>query len=220
MKGIFKSNPPQPRYQSTWDVQKVLTYLSSLGLAENLNLKQLTLKLTMLIALVSAQRGQSLHLLDLDFMKEGDSMVECLLPEHIKQSRPGYTPPTILLKAYPPDASLCVYKHMKEYITRTKSLRGAEKKLLISHTKPHHRISRETISRWIRTVMSSSGIDTDVFKPHSTRAATTSKAKAVGVPINDILSQAGWSSTRTFDRFYNKTLEGCSSFAASVLDAC
>ena len=61
MKGIYRSKPPRPEYQTTWDVQPVLTYLSSLGTADNLDLKTLSLKLLMLVALVSAQRGQSLY---------------------------------------------------------------------------------------------------------------------------------------------------------------
>ena len=61
MKGFYKSNPPMPRYRTTWDVNQVLSYLSSLSKPTELSLKSLTLKLTMLIALVSAQRGQSLH---------------------------------------------------------------------------------------------------------------------------------------------------------------
>jgi len=68
----------------------------------------MTLKLTMLIALVSAQRGQSLHMLDIQFMKEGDNFFEFALPEHIKQSRPGYKVPSVPLQAYPKDQSLCV----------------------------------------------------------------------------------------------------------------
>ena len=55
-----------------------------------LELKTLTLKLIMLIALVSAQRGQTLHILDIAYMKEAPDVVEFLLSEHIKQSRPGY----------------------------------------------------------------------------------------------------------------------------------
>lgn len=74
MRGIFKNKPPRPRYQTTWDVDKVLTYLSSLDTASNLTLKLLIQKLIMLVALVSAQRGQSLHMMDLDFMKENDSV--------------------------------------------------------------------------------------------------------------------------------------------------
>ena len=89
MKGIYRSKPPRPKYQTTWDVQPVLTYLSSLGTANNLDLKTLSLKLLMLVALVSAQRRQSLHMLDITLMKQEESSFEFLLPEHVKQRRPG-----------------------------------------------------------------------------------------------------------------------------------
>ena len=38
MKGIFHRRPPQPRYTKTWDVNKVLSYLKSLGPNESLML--------------------------------------------------------------------------------------------------------------------------------------------------------------------------------------
>ena len=196
MKGIFKGSPPTPRYQSTWDVKPVLTYLSSLHPVEKLELKTLTLKLIMLIALVSAQRGQSLHILDTAYMKEAPDVFEFSLSEHIKQSRPGYKTPSVILKAYPADSSLCVVTCLKEYLKRTKPLRGSETKLFISFVKPYKHISRETISTWIRSVMETAGVDTHVFKPHSTRAAATSKAKAACVSVHDILQTAGWSSSR------------------------
>ena len=216
MKGVYKGSPPTPRYQSTWDVELVLTYLSSLSLADKLDLKSLTLKLVMLIALVSAQRGQSINILDIQCMREASTQFEFLLSEHIKQSRPGYKVPSVVLKAYPDDPSLCVFTHLKEYLKRTKPLRGTEAKLFISFIKPHKVVSKETISRWIRMVMFAAGIDTNQFKPHSTRAAATSRAKAACVPIHEILNTAGWSSSRCFDRFYNKPLES-STFATAVL---
>ena len=43
MKGIFKSNPPVPRYHTTWDVRKVLSYLSLLPKPAQSSLKSLTL---------------------------------------------------------------------------------------------------------------------------------------------------------------------------------
>ena len=73
MKGIFKNNPPAQRYHTTWDVSPVLSYLSLLPKPTQSSLKSLTLKLVMLIAFVSAQRGQSLHVLDIQFMKEGET---------------------------------------------------------------------------------------------------------------------------------------------------
>ena len=38
-----------------------------------------------------------------------------------------------------------------------------------------------------------SGIDISVFKPHSTRAASTSAATQAEQPVSDILKVAGWS---------------------------
>ena len=199
MKGIFRSKPPKPRYETTWDVEPVLRYLSSLGTPSTMNLKTLSTKRAMLVALVTAQRGQSLLMLGINFMKQDESMFEFLLPEHVKQSRPGYTPPTVILNAFPSDETLCVFSHMKTYIDCTSTLRGQETKLFISYIKPHHRVSRNTISRWIRETMTNAGVDTSIFKPHSTRSATASKAKVASVPVQDILGRAGWSSSRTFD---------------------
>lgn len=218
MRGIYKCNPPTPRYHTTWNVQTVLTYLSSQSPIGALDLKSLTLKLLMLIALVSAQRGQSLHILDISYMKATESTYEFTLPEHVKQSRPGFKTPSVFLKAYPMDKTLCVFEHLREYLKRTQSLRGAETKLFISFVKPHKRVARETISRWIRTTMEMAGIDITSFKPHSTRMATTSKAKAASVPVQEILRTAGWSSSRSFDRFYDKPVMAESTFASVVLN--
>ena len=64
--------------------------------------------------------------------------------------------------------------------------------------------------------MIAAGIDTKLFKPHSTRAAATSRAKAACIPIHEILNTAGWSSSRCFDWFYDKPIEP-STFASAVL---
>ena len=60
------------------------------------------------------------------------------------------------------------------------------------------------MSRWIRTVMADAGIDTITFKSHSTRTASTSKAKARNVDMSSIMKAASWSDTCTFYNFYYK----------------
>ena len=65
--------------------------------------------------------------------------------------------------------------------------------------------------------MAEAGVDVTTFKPHSTRAAAASKAKNASVPVKEILDTAGWSSERTFDRFYNKPFQKNGGFATSVL---
>ena len=66
--------------------------------------------------------------------------------------------------------------------------------------------------------MERAGIDISMFKHHSTRMAATSKAKGASVPIQEILQTAGWSSSGTFDRFYDKPLMEESTFASAVLN--
>ena len=65
-------------------------------------------------------------------------------------------------------------------------------------------MSRDTISRWVKFVLQSSGIDVNIFKPHSTSSASTSKAKMSDVSVADILDKAGWKSESTFAKFHDK----------------
>ena len=57
----FNARPPQPCYTVQWDVNVVLTYIKSLGTNDKLPDKFLTLKLAMLLALVSAGRTSPLR---------------------------------------------------------------------------------------------------------------------------------------------------------------
>ncbi|CAC5387480.1 unnamed protein product [Mytilus coruscus] len=83
---------------------------------------------------------------------------------------------------------------------------GDHTQLFITHSKPFKPVACRTIARWIKTVLKLTGIDTDMFKAHSTRAASTSAAFSAGMPINDILKAAGWSNESVFGRFYQKKI--------------
>ena len=52
--------------------------------------------------------------------------------------------------------------------------------------------------------MFDSGIDTELFEAHSTRAASSSAARDSFLPIYDIMKIAGWSNANTFTQFYDK----------------
>ena len=68
MKGVYEKLKPQPNYTQIWDVSLVLSYLATLTPNSSLSLKNLTLKLVMLLLLVSSQRGQAIHSLSLQGM--------------------------------------------------------------------------------------------------------------------------------------------------------
>ncbi|MPC90979.1 hypothetical protein E2C01_085986 [Portunus trituberculatus] len=48
------------------------------------------------------------------------------------------------------------------------------------------------------------GINTTKFMAGSVRPASTSKAKALAVPIFTIMAKAGWTQETTFAQHYNK----------------
>ena len=219
MKGVFNERPPKPRYQEIWDVKPVLNYLCKLSPVKLISLKQLTLKLCMLLALVSAQSAQTLSLISLDNMIVRGSNIKFVVDELVKQSRPGNVGHVIELEAYPPDRRLCVKTVLSEYISRTKSLRETERKFFVSYKAPHGKVSKDTIARWVRMVLSLAGVDTAMFKSHSTRAAATSAASVKFVPVSDIITTAGWSNEKTFQTFYKKPIKPVNQFPQAVLQA-
>lgn len=164
MKGVFKIRPAIPRYAKTWDVGNVFDCLRKLSPVKYLTLKNLTLKLTMLIAITNAARTQSIHLMNVKNVYKIKSEFIYVLSELVKQSRPGYKEPSVNIKAYPPDRRICVYTIYKEYMLRTNLFRGTHGKLLLSYAKSHEPISGDSVSRWIQIVMTRAGIDTSIYK--------------------------------------------------------
>ena len=221
MKGVFNLKPPRPRYSDIWDVGKVLDYIRSIPVDTDISLQDLTLKLCMLILLLSAQRVQTLHLLRIDNLDLQEDSARFTVTGLLKQSRPGNCGVTICLNEYPFDKRLCVVQTLRLYLTKTGSLRGEEKRLFISYKRPHRAVSKDTIARWAKEGLSRSGINIAKYKPHSTSAASTSAAEARHVPICDIMLMAGWSSENTFRPYYNKPLieKHVDNFQRAVLEA-
>ena len=177
----------------------------------------------MLSALVMGQRCQTLHLMNLgQVRRHPDTSYIFAIDQLVKQSAPGRAQPVLRLPRFVADSTLCVATVLDEYIVRTSSLRGEEQQLFISYAKPHHRVSKDTISRWIKTVMQKAGVDTTIFKPHSSRAASTSKARNCNVSLPVIMKAASWSSDCVFNTFYNKPVQSpnvSDSFSHAILSA-
>ena len=66
IKGAFERNPSLPKQslKETWDVNIVLDMLNTWVPVDKLTLKELSMKLVMLIALLTGQRCQTVHALD------------------------------------------------------------------------------------------------------------------------------------------------------------
>ena len=95
-------------------------------------------------------------------------------------------------------------EHLKEYLQRTKQSREDHSQLLISCVKPFKPMSKDTISRWVKQVLESAGIDVKKYSAHSSRAASTSSCKAKGLSLAVIVQSVGWSNSSKFAKFYDK----------------
>ena len=216
MKGVFELDPIMPKYNCIWKVSDVTTYLRSLAPATSLTLKELSFKLVMLLALVTGQRIQTLQALDLNNLDRINQQWVFRLSVKLKHTRQRNTQFHVALKPYPVDRRLCVVTYLNEYVHRTHTLRKDDSQLLISFVKPHKKVSRDTIARWLCIVLARAGIDTSKFRAHSTRAASTSQAAVKGVPLDNIMHLAGWSSAGTFQKYYQKPIQQ-DSFADRIL---
>ena len=216
LRGVFHLCRPSVRYTHIWNLDTVLKFLQKLSPVKYLSLKDLTLKVVMLIALVNAARVHTIQLLTVKGYKKLPSEFIFICDSFLKQSRPGYNVSFLHLKSYQPDRRLCVYFVMKEYLKRTKMLRKNTDKLLISYRKPHGPVSRDTIARWIKTVLLRAGIDISKFTAHNVRAAVTSKAKQT-IPVGKIMEKVGWSNESTFAKYYDKTIVTGNELPATVL---
>ena len=77
------------------------------------------------------------------------------------------------------DNSTCVFVTLEEYIFRVKLWRqkSSHNQLLLSHFEFSSPVKTCTLSGWIFQVLKCAGINTKMFKSHSVRAASISKAK-------------------------------------------
>ena len=76
------------------------------------------------------------------------------------------------------------------YLEITKDLRTIDQ-LIIYYKKPHKAVTTSTISRWYKVILWKAGIDIEKYLSHSTRSASTSKAKIKGLSLSEINKAVG-----------------------------
>ena len=176
----------------------MLDYLKTFGVSIDLPLKELRLKLAMLLCLTTGQGGQTIHKFDINYIQDLHDRYRISVLEKLKQTKSGRHLEPIELLAFPEDKELCVLQHLKEYIHRTDPLRKDHSQLLLSYVKPLRPVARDTVSRWVKQVLQSAGIDITEYSTHSCRAVSTSNVKVKGLNIAEIMKSAGWSTVSTF----------------------
>uniref|UniRef100_A0A146MI88 Tyr recombinase domain-containing protein n=1 Tax=Lygus hesperus TaxID=30085 RepID=A0A146MI88_LYGHE len=216
LKGVARLRPPAPRYNITWNPYTVLDFLDR----EFSEIGELSKKLVTLFLLATGHRLQTIHLIRMgEISFSATSGVRIKITDPIKCSGPNKKQPLISIPPLQEKPNLCVVKNLQKYIDLTAPIRPtAEDFLFIISRPPYNRASKATLSRWVLSTLSDAGVDTSIFKPHSTRHAATSAASRAGVSIDIIRQSAGWSQrSDVFTQFYNRPLQEEASLLHSII---
>lgn len=218
IKAIGKMRPPRPRYKAIWDINLVLNKFIEWGDNGKLSSKFLTYKVLGLLAIITGHRVQTFSLIKIDNITISGDLVNIKISGQIKTSKPGSFQPNLIVPSYPANLMLCPVKALQDYLNRTKSVR-TDSQLFISYESPYKKIDKQTLSRWLKSLLKESGIDTSLFKAHSVRHASTSKAYTKGVNIDVIMDSAGWTrNSKVFGKFYRRDIVDRTEYSMQILD--
>lgn len=218
LKGTFRIKPVFPKYNDTWDPQTVLEYLGGFFPLCSLNLLDLSYKLVTLMALITSQRIQTLAVLKLtDIIKDGDGF-KIVTQAFLKTSSQNRPQPVLRIPRFKEKPELCVASVLEEYIERTRPLRNDLEDLFITHKRPYHKASSQTLSRWIKNTLKKAGIDTTRYSAYTTRHASTSAVFHRGIDIESIRKTVGWSqNSNTFARFYCRPITNSNTYVKALI---
>ena len=135
---------------------------------------------------------------DVDSMIINDISVTFILKIDLKHSRKGKSIDKFGCRAYKDSKRLRVLDFLKENIFQSRKIVGLE-------TKEHQlRISTCSIKRWTKGIFINNNIVG--FSPQSCLAASVSKARAVNVNVDDIISIVCWKNRKNFFTFYSRDI--------------
>ena len=160
------------------------------------------------MGLSSTSRASAIHHLDERYMLRPEGKFLSTFHKLRKSWKYWKAPPSLEFCKYTEDRNLCVVETLNENIKRTYQWRTEKRRsqLLLSFIESYVEVSNTTVSRWIKESLKLLGIDVSIFKGHSTRAASSSKASKAGLSLADIHTRGSSSSSSTWQRFYNKQI--------------
>ncbi len=237
LKGARRLHPSRPPSVPPWDLEVVLRALSQPPFEPliSVDLKELSLKTALLLALASAKRIGDLHAFSVnsDCIRFGPGDCSVTL-----RPRPGYVPKslstpfrtqTVSLSALSSESStsrdadaqtsVCPVRALRIYIDRSASFRQSDQ-LFVCYggcAKGQAVSKQRSMDCDLRPLIRLSECPLHI-KAHSTRAIASSWAWSRGMSIQDICFAAGWSSQNTFARFYKLDVQSLASQVLSVSD--
>ena len=226
MKGARRLRPVLRSLAAPWDLSTVLDALSRPPFEplQQVELKTLSFKTALLLALASTKRTSDIHALSvsptcMQFLRGNSKVLLKPNPAFVPKvfdSALSYRPIELLAFHSPPFSSqeqerlnaLCPVRALRVYVDRTAGFRKSEQ-LFVSCATSHlgKPLSKQRLSHWIvgaiAMAYNSVGLEPPIgLRAHSTRGMSASWALFQGVSVEEICAAASWATPHTFARFY------------------
>ena len=85
-------------------------------------------------------------------------------------------------------------------------IRGDTRSFFVSYVTPHKSVTSKTLSGWIKSILTSAGVDTKLWDPHAVRSAASAHHSAARqLDLGQICRLADWSlSSGVYKKFYSR----------------
>ena len=113
LRGVFKQRPSLRCYTVTYDVAKVLQYISNSY--SEISLEFLTKNLAILMCILSGQKSQTRSLLNTNYMHVGENQFIFYITSLLKATRSGFHQHSSEFRRYN-EQSLCAITFIKRYL--------------------------------------------------------------------------------------------------------
>jgi len=125
-----------------------------------------------------------------------------------KQGRVGQVRGFLQIPTFSEDPELCPVRTLLVYRDKVANLRGDNTSLFVSYLPPHKSVTSRTLARWIKEILSAAGVDTAVWGPQATRAASAAHMRtARNLSLAQLCKLADWSQVSgVFEKFYHRYL--------------
>ena len=106
--------------------------------------------------------------------------------------------------SFPEKPSICQVLSLKDYLVRTAPLCTDDAKyMFIQLRKPYKCVSSQTLARFIVQLMTDAGVNTDIFKQHSTHSTLAAWiGKTITRSMAQICKNGSWLSNSTNFRIF------------------
>ena len=206
MKAVFNTHPPSVKSKLIWDVSLPLSYIDKMSENRTLGFCLLSFKTVVLILLSTMCRKNVLTQLSPSHMMKFEDHFSFALCSPTKTFRASTANcpqlQQLIVHKFPSSKKLCPYLALEEYLEVSRPYRRHDK-LFITLQPPFGPAAPATISRWVKTLLIWSGLKISSLVSQSTRKAMSSKAFDLGISVDRIVQQGGWTSQRTFFQYYN-----------------